>query len=123
MLKITSIEEIRELIEKENYCGFRNLTDKDLKTIESGRDYLDPSHVWEDGEMLEETLSGTCAVYIDTDMYDEEIEERYNQAKDGYMGSVIALIGDKNSEWGEDENEIILGGNGYGANILSIVEL
>lgn len=123
MIKVKTIEEIRELMEKENYCGFRNLTEADIERIESGETYLECSHDWDDGEMLEELLPGTSAVYADSDMEDEEIIDRYNQALNCYYGEVIALIGDRTSEWGNDENEIIIGADGYGANVLAIVEL
>lgn len=123
MIKVKTIEEIRELMEKENYCGFRNLTDADIERIESGETYLECSHDWDDGEMLEELLPGTSAVYVSDDMEDEEIIDRYNQSLNCYYGEVIALIGDRISEWGNDENEIIIGANGYGANVLAIVEL
>lgn len=118
---IKTIEEIRELLEKENYCGFRNLTDSDIERIESGEAYLECSHEWNDGEMLDELLPGTCAVYVDGDMENDEIINRYNQALNCYEGSIIALIGDRESEWGNDENEIIIGSGGYGANVLAIV--
>lgn len=118
---IKTIEEIRELLGKENYCGFRNLTDADIERIESGETYLECSHVWEDGEMLDELLPGTSAIYVSDDMEDAEIINRYYHTLNIYSGTVIALIGDRYSEWGNDENEIIIGANGYGANVLAIV--
>ena len=33
------------------------------------------------------------------------------------------LIRDKHFEWGEDENEVVLGHNGYGADVVAVVKL
>ncbi len=123
-------EEILHEIEKGqyNYYGLRSLTDRDIKALNSDRTYLDVSHVWEDGVDTGEDLPGTCAVYISDDMDETEIEYRYNRCYHTYQhlteyGRVIALIADDRSEWGNDENEIILGSSGCGADIIGIVNL
>ena len=119
MKKITSIEELKEEIESYdyNYYGLRKLTEHDMEVMERG--YLDCSFDWIDGEQTEETLKGTCAIAVTEDC---NLESRLNQMK-FYSGNAIALIADNTSEYGNDENEIILGSNGYGADVIAIVEI
>lgn len=123
-------EEILHEIEKRhyNYYGLRSLTDHDINIMDSERTYLDVSHVWYDGVDTGEDLPGTCAVYISDDMDETEITHRYDRCYHTYQhiteyDRVIALIADNRSEWGEDEDEIILGSDGYGADIIGIVNL
>ncbi len=105
-----------------NYYGLRNATEHDLELINSGRTYLDCSHNWVDNEDTEEKLEGSCAVYVSEYMSAKEITARYNQVLNNYFGNTILLIADNTSEWGNDENEIVLG-NGWGADIIGIVRL
>lgn len=105
-----------------NYYGLRNATEHDLELINSGRTYLDCSHNWVDNEDTEEKLEGSCAVYVSEYMSAKEITARYNQVLNNYFGNTILLIADNTSEWGNDENEIILG-NGWGADVIGIVRL
>lgn len=130
MKEFTTIEQIMEELESVNYgyYGFRSANEHDLEIIESGRNYLDVSHVWVDGDDTGEELSGSCAIYIDECMDNAQIKDRYKQCYSYYQmlpnsKRVILLIADKNSEWGTDENEIILGSNGCGADIIGIVRL
>lgn len=119
MKTITTLEELREEIEscEYNYYGLRKLTEHDKEVMERG--YLDCSFDWIDGEQTTETLNGTCAVAVTEEC---DLESRLNQMK-FYYGNVIALIADNRSEYGNDDNEIILGSNGYGADIVAIVEI
>ena len=119
MKKITSIEELKEEIESDNYnyYGLRKATEHDEEIMERG--YLDCSFDWIDGEQTDEELNGTCAVSVNEYC---NLEERLEQVKKDYCGTTILLIADKYCEYGNDENEVILG-NGCGADIVAIVEI
>lgn len=121
----TSIEDIISELDKAeyNYYGFRNATEHDLEILDSGRTYLDASHEWIDNEDTEENLGGSCALHISDEMSPYKIKQRYDQCLNTYYGNTILFIADNNSEWGNDENEIILGSNGYGADVLGFVKL
>jgi len=125
MKRFTTIEEIMNELEngKYNYYAFRNITEHDTEVIESGREYLDCSHNWIDNEDTGEELNGTCGIGVIEWFENEEIMSRYEQCRNNYIGNVIVLIADNSSEYGEDENEVILGSNGYGANVIGYVEL
>lgn len=121
--KITSISELRAELESHryNYYGLRGVHDTDMNYISRG--YLEPSWVWDNNDWTDERLNGTCALYVDECMSDAELEHRYFKALNDYsVTGTVMLIADNVSEWGEDENEIILG-NGYGADIVAVVEL
>ena len=121
--KITSVSELRAELESHryNYYGLRGTHEPDMGYI--GRGYLEPSYVWDHNDWTDERLNGTCALYVDEYMSDAELEHRYLRALNDYsVTGTVMLIADNVSEWGEDENEIILG-NGYGADIVAVVEL
>ena len=120
---ITSISELRDELEsgKYNYYGLRGVHESDMNYISRG--YLEPSWVWDRSDWTDERLNGTCALYVDEYMSDAELESRYFRALNDYSPiGVVLLIADKVSEWGADENEIILG-NGYGADVVAKVEI
>ncbi len=126
MKKITTIEELMEILEsgEYNYYGLRGATNHDVANIERG--YLDRSYNWVDGEKTDEQLDGTCALSVGDFLSEREILRRYNRiamytAQHGT--ETILLIADNNQEYGEDENEVILGSNGYGADVVAIVEI
>ena len=126
MKKITTIEELMEILEsgEYNYYGLRGATNHDVANIERG--YLDRSYNWVDGEKTDEQLDGTCALSVGDFLSEREILRRYNRiamytAQHGT--STILLIADNNQEYGEDENEVILGSNGHGADVVAIVEI
>lgn len=123
-MKELNIKQIMDELESGNYnyYGLRNATEHDLELINSGRTYLDCSHNWVDNEDTEEKLEGSCAVYVSEYMSAKEITARYNQVLNNYFGNTILLIADNASEWGNDENEIVLG-NGWGADVIGIVRL
>lgn len=123
-MKELNIKQIMDELESGNYnyYGLRNATEHDLELINSGRTYLDCSHNWVDNEDTEEKLEGSCAVYVNEYMSAKEITARYNQVLNNYFGNTILLIADNASEWGNDENEIVLG-NGWGADVIGIVRL
>lgn len=123
MKKIESVQEVIEIIEsgKYNYYGFRKATDHDRDVMDRG--YLDCSYDWIDGDQTEDQLSGSCAVGINDYMNEEQIIERFNQCRNHYSGSVMLLIADNRCEYGNDDNEVILGSNGCGADVLGIVEI
>ena len=127
MRTITTIEEIVEIIESVtyNYCGLRNATEHDLELIAGGRDYLDCSYDWdfENDCMSDDKLNGSCAIEINEYMDTNVLLKRYQQSYETYSGNTILLIADKCGEYGNDENEIIIGSNGCGANVLAIVNL
>lgn len=126
MKKITTIEELMEILEsgEYNYYGLRGATNHDVANIERG--YLDCSYNWIDGEKTDEQLDGTCALSVGDFLNEKEIMRRYNRlamytAQHGT--STILLIADNNQEYGEDEDEVVLGSNGCGADVVAIVEI
>lgn len=126
MKKITTIEELIEILEsgEYNYYGLRCATNHDVENIERG--YLDCSYNWIDGEKTDEQLNGTCALSVGDFLNEKEIMRRYNRLAmytSQHGTSTILLIADNNQEYGEDENEVILGSNGYGADVVAIVEI
>lgn len=126
MKKITSIEEIMEILEsgEYNYYGIRAASQNDMKRIEDGKNYLECSHNWIDNEITDELLNGTCAIGI----YDSDTAKQIAKAIERtkiypHETGVILLIADKNMEYGEDDGEVILGNDGYGADVIGIIEL
>lgn len=126
MKKITTIEELMEILEsgEYSYYGLRGATNHDVANIERG--YLDCSYNWIDGEKTDEQLDGTCALSVGDFLSEKEIMRRYNRlamytAQHG-TGTIL-LIADNNQEYGEDEDEVILGSNGCGAYVVAIVEI
>lgn len=124
MKEYTNIEQLMSELEegKFNYFALRNATEHDLKILESGRDYLDSSHNWIDNVDTEEELGGSCGICITEYMKESEILNRFNRCLNIYEGNTILLIADNLQEYGEDEDEVILGSNGYGANVLGYVK-
>lgn len=126
MKKITSIDELmRELeVGDHAYYGLRAATHHDLDNIERG--YLDCSFDWVDGEKTDHQLNGTCAIGISDSLSESEIMRRYNNLAMYHAAhgtGTVLLIAEGDCEYGEDENEVILGHNGYGADVVAIVEL
>ena len=124
MMTITTIKQLSEILNEREYTyyGLRKATDTDLELIESGRDYLNRSHVWDCGDMTDELLSGTCGIYVDSDMDEDELTDRYEHTDRTYYGDTILLIADNTSEWGEDDHEIILGDD-CGADVVAIIKI
>lgn len=125
MREITSISELMAELESGNYnyYGLRGAYQSDMDAA-NANGYLNASYVWEDGEQTGEQLNGTCALGVNDCMSESTIMERYERALAMYseIGTVL-LIADKNQEYGNDENEVILGSNGYGADVVAIVRL
>lgn len=124
MKKITSIYELRQEIESGNYnyYGIRNVTENDLTNFERG--YLDCSADFVDGEPTGEILPGTCAIGVCEYMSDEEITEICEFVKRFYPNTgIIVLVADSREEYGNDDGEVILGHDGYGADVISTIEL
>lgn len=125
MRKITSISELMAELEScnYNYYGLRGAYQSDMDAV-NANGYLNASYVWEDGEQTDERLNGTCALGVNDCMSERAIMERYERALAMYseIGTVL-LIADKNQEYGNDEDEVILGSNGYGADVVAIVRL
>lgn len=121
MTTINNINDLRKELENSGYFGLRMATEHDIDCLEKG--YLDCSYNWDDGEMSEESLNGTCALEISEYLSDEEIISRYNSLCEIYSANIhtgrVLLVNDKNHEYGNDENEIILGSNGYGADVIA----
>ena len=122
MRKIESIEELMKILEsgEYSYFGLRGAYEDDLELAES-RGYLNRSYVWEDGEQTDELLNGTCAIGISEYTPEVEIMTRIETARIMYseIGTVL-LIADKVQEYGNDDNEVILG-DGYGADVIGVV--
>lgn len=121
---ITTVSELIDtmMVHDYNYYGLRGAYPEDMNDISRG--YLDCSSVWEDGDYFDEKLNGTCAVGINEDLSESELIRRYNTALNVYSrtGDVL-LIADYNETYGDDENEVILGNHGYGADVVAIVRL
>lgn len=125
MKTITSIEQLIDALENGEYYyyGLRKASDADLEVIESGETELNRSHNWDEFGMSDDLLPGTCAIYVDRDMNADEIARRYDHVAHTYDGDTILLIADDNSSWGDDDNEIILGTERYGADAVAIVKI
>lgn len=126
MRKITTLEELMEALENTNeYCGLRGASESDMENLDRG--YLECSYNWEDNTCTDELLDGTCAVGVNEYLSEKEVENRYNRVKAVYATcngtNTVLLISDTHQEYGNDENEVILGHNGYGADVIAIVEL
>lgn len=125
MREITSMSELMAELEScnYNYYGLRGAYQSDMDAA-NANGYLNASYVWEDGEQTDEQLNGTCALGVNDCMSESAIMERYERALAKYseIGTVL-LIADKNQEYGNDEDEVILGSNGYGADVVAIVRL
>ena len=126
MKVITTMEELMEMIENANgYCGLRGASEHDIEIADRG--YLDCSIDNWDGSYdyeNEELLPGTSAICVTEDMEENELSEHYNRAKEyAAITQVVYLISDSVSEYGFDEDEIVLGHNGYGADVLAEVRL
>lgn len=124
MKKITTYEELMNELESGayNYYGLRKATNHDIELIESGRDYLDCSFDWVDNSRTDTLLDGTCAIWITEYMAESELKKRHDLVEK-YEGKTILLLGGKKGTPGEDNGEIILGGNGYGADVIALVEI
>lgn len=127
MKTITTIEGLRDVLEKDGYTyhGFRNATEHDLELVADGRDHLDCSYKYVDGNKTDEQFDGTCAIGVFNPMVNSVIIKRYEHAIKYYDGNTVLLLGDKCGKrvtQGEC-SEWILGGNGYGANVIAYVKL
>ena len=124
MKTITTIEELRTELEngKYGYYGIRGASTEDMDNLERG--YLDCSTNFNDDEPIGK-LNGTSAIVATEYNSDEVLIEKYNRAKNMYAvyTDTVLLIADKNSEYGVDDDEIILGSNGYGADVIAILNL
>lgn len=113
------LEELKK--EKFNYYGLRMASQSDLDNLERG--YLDRSYDWYDGESTGEQLEGTCAIEVNQDMDNKQIEEIIERLQMyATETSVILLVADSRSEYGNDDGEIILGHDGFGADIVAVIE-
>lgn len=124
MKKITTLAELMETIESTyKYCGLRGANEADMQNLERG--YLDCSYDWEDGVCTDEQLSGTCAIDVHGNLTEAEIKARYTHALERYAvyTDTVLLVADEHQEYGVDDNEVILGHNGYGADVIAIVAL
>lgn len=133
MKKITTIEELMEIINenKYNYYGLRGASEHDLEIMDRG--YLDCSQDnWDerdcdwhdDAEMLQGTSCiGIDNVWLDQDQVKQAYETASGYAHNHHGTDIVLLIADKCSEAGADEGEIVLGNNGCGADVVAIVEI
>ena len=121
---IHTLDELYDVLNssKYNYYGLRGAHEDDMQNLSRG--YLDCSSDWTDGVWSDDKLNGTCALNVYDDISSTELLSRYEKAKTMYSPiGVVLLVADNNSEYGEDENEIILGSNGYGADVVAVVDL
>lgn len=124
MKTITTISELMAELEsgEYNYYGLRGATEHDVEVADRG--YLDCSYDADDDVVVGD-LNGTCGLNVHEYNSESELMERYNRALKIYAWKTktVYLIADKNCEYGVDEDEVILGGNGYGADVVAIVKL
>jgi hypothetical protein len=126
MREITTVEELMKEIEhgNYNYYGLRKATDHDIELINAGRTYLDVSYDAFDNETsFDSPLNGTCAIAVYDSMNKSELRKRYEQVDNVYFGDTILLIADDDCEYGNDDNEVILGSNGCGADVVAVVRM
>lgn len=102
------LQKINELLNGHDWCyvGLRGMY-ADEKT-----GVMRPSHIWEDGNMTDNMLDGTCAIAlgewwngIDIDI--ATIEDLMRRAKMYGDGNIGVIIGN-NAQAGEDTAEVIL---------------
>lgn len=96
------------------FYGLRALTivddaDVDRAAPELGS-VLAPSRVWDDNEMTDEVLPGTCAYLLPCDLDDVDDVERHIKhfEGEGYYGKHTVLVGGFHGQRGEDMGEIII---------------
>lgn len=82
-----------------DYIGIR--IQEDAYGAQPGREIDHCSHVWDDGEMLDEETNGVCAVSA-------TLAAKKVLGFGAYSGNVILVIGSNSAESGEDDGEIIL---------------
>lgn len=130
MKKITTVAELMDELTKSGYFGLRGASEHDIEIADRG--YLDCSLDLFDRRDCDydedaDLLSGTSAISVNDFMSEDELTARYNDAlgyaQNHHGTNTVYLLSDDCKEYGEDENEVILGHNGYGADIVAIVEL
>ena len=132
------MEELLNIMKAAHKDGFRSFGIRSINTRISGRanvgDILPESYDWDieqdcsTYDTTGETLSGTCAVWVNTEWinYDDEWDpdilkslESGLKIAHSYYGDECVLVGSKEGgEWGNDEREIIL----EDAQVLAIIE-
>ena len=127
---ITTIAELMEALEGTGYFGLRGASEHDLEVEDRG--YLDCSlDLWDKRDCRydeeAELLPGTSAINVSEYLDEEEIMAKYKKAL-GYAtnhhgNNKVYLLNDKYAEYGDDDEEIVLGHGGYGADIVAVVEL
>lgn len=104
------IKEILEKIEKSNLNHF-GIRSED-RSLEEGYE-LEASHDWEDNEMQDELLSGTCAtgigyLWLDGEQEDVDTLQKAISANGGRYGDHVYIIGGDSYEDGNDDGEVII---------------
>lgn len=121
---ISTIDELTEILESGEYAyyGLRGATKHDINSARLNG-YLGKSHNWIDGTRTDEVLDGTCAIYVGDFLSEAEIVHRYNLTKKYlYSTSTILLIAGDEADYGEDEHEVIISDDGYGADVIAVVD-
>lgn len=111
------LDTVQSIIDEGEYdvYGLRVLTvttkeDESLPAPAIGS-VLANSRVWDDGEMLDEELNGTCTVGLnwDADEYDITRAVRLlGEGYTGYTGRYVVLVGGNDYEGGQDAGEYII---------------
>ncbi len=126
MTTITTINGLMEILENGNYnrYGLRGASENDMDNLDRG--YLDCSYNWEDNESTGEQLNGTCALGISEYDSETDLTAAYERALNMYAKcngtNTVLLIADNTYEYGNDDGEVILGTNGFGADVIAIVK-
>ena len=126
---ITTIDELIEILEsgEYRYYGLRGATPENIEQM--GRGYLDCSFDFdhENGVPSEDYLNGTCALEINEGLPPSTIKLMYKNALNMYCAAhgtdTVLLVAGHDSEWGEDDDEIIIRNGQRGADVIAIVEL
>ena len=126
---ITSLEDLMSELEscEYNYYGLRGATPENLDQIERG--YLDCSFDFDHelGVPSDEYLNGTCALEVSNRLPEKTIMLMYKNAIKNYCyahgTNTVLLIGGDRSDWGEDDDEIIIRNGNRGADVIAIVEI
>lgn len=103
MITIKQVKEIANEVAKTTsykYVGIR--VQESTHGAEIGKIIEHNSNAWNDGEMLEEKLSGLCAVKAGK--YQINPIDKFS----GYEGDTILVLGSNKAKKGYDEGEIIM---------------
>lgn len=124
--RISNIDDLVKELESLNYehYGLRGATNKDMSLLSRG--YLDFSKDldFEYDRPSDTEVDGTSALVVGDTMTENQIVRLYNRAKTMYSKTgVVLLIGGDDSDYGDDEDEIVISQGSHGADVVAIVDI